>query len=77
MPTVSAFLSQANRAYSTLTRQLEAVIIEASTVQLLRLSTNPQQVHKVKYLPSKVAYSHIGFHNGQASMRVLVFVEPS
>ena len=31
------FLSLANRTCSTLTRQLEAVIIEVSTVQLLRL----------------------------------------
>ena len=80
MPTVSAFFSQANRAYSTLTRQLEAVIIEVSTVQVLRLRTNPQEVHKANYLPSmKVTYSHTGFHNGQASyfsMKVLVFVEP-
>ena len=30
MPTISAFLSQTNRAYSTLTRQLKAVIIEVS-----------------------------------------------
>ena len=33
MPTFSALLSQANRAYSTLTRQLKAVIIEVCTVQ--------------------------------------------
>ena len=52
-------LSQANRAYSTLTRQLEAVIIEVSTVQALRLRTNSWQVHEAKYLPpTKVTYSH-------------------
>ena len=45
MPTISAFLSKANWAYSTLTRQLEVVIIEVSTVQVLRLSTNPWRVH--------------------------------
>ena len=80
MPTISAFLSQANRAYSTLARQLEAVIIEVSTLQALRLKTNPWRVHEVKYLPpTKVTYSHTGFHNGQASyfnMKVLVFAEP-
>ena len=80
MPTILAFLSQANRAYSTLTRQLEAVIIAVSMVQVLRLSTNPQRVHEAKYLPTtKVTYGHAGFHNDQASyfnMKVLVFAEP-
>ena len=67
-------------AYSTLTRQLEAVIIEESTVPVLKLRTTQWQVHKVKYLPlTEVIYSHTGFHNGQASyfnMKVLVFAEP-
>ena len=69
MPTISAFLSQANRAYSDWTRQLEA-----SMVQVLRLRTNPWQVHRAKYLTN--IYSHTGFHNCQASyfnMKVLVF----
>ena len=43
MPTILASLSQPNRAYSSLTIQLEAAIIEVFTVQLLR--TNQQQVH--------------------------------
>ena len=43
MPTILVFLSQGNRDYSTLTRQLEAIIIELSAVQVLRLSTNPQR----------------------------------
>ena len=30
MPTILAFLSQANRAYSTLNRELEAVILKVS-----------------------------------------------
>ena len=76
----SAFLSLTNRAYSTLTRQLEAVIIEVSTAQALRLRTNQRQVYDVKYMPpTKVTYSHTGFHNGQGSyfgMKVLVFAEP-
>ena len=40
MPTISALLSQHNRAYSTLARQLKAVIIVVSTVQVVRLRTN-------------------------------------
>ena len=77
MPT---FLSHANRAYSILTRQLEAFVIEVSTVLVLRLKTNQWRVHEVKYLPpTKVTYSHKGFHDGQASyfnMKVLGFAEP-
>ena len=68
VPAISAFLSW---AYSTLTRQLEAVVIEVSTVRALRLRTN-SRVHKAKH-------SHTGFHNGQANysnMKVLVFAEP-
>ena len=61
MPTISAFLSQANRAYSTLTGQLKAVIIEVSTV---RLRTNQLRVHEVKCLPPN-------FFN----VKVLVFAE--
>ena len=38
MSTILAFSSKANRAYSSLNRQLEAVITEVS-------------MHKVKYLP--------------------------
>ena len=60
--------------YSTLTRQLEAVIIEVSMVRALRLRTNQWQVHEAKHLPpTKVTY------NGQGSyfnMKVLVFAEP-
>ena len=67
------------RAYSISTRQLETVIIEVSTVQVLRLRTNPWRVHEVKYLLStKVTYSHTGFHNdlaGYLNMKVLVFAE--
>ena len=51
MPTISAFLSQPNRAYSSLTIWLETVIIEVSTVEVLRLRTNPWQLHKSKHLP--------------------------
>ena len=62
----STILSQSNRAYSSMTRQLEAIIIEVSTV--LRLRANQWQVHEVKYLPPmKVTCSGLGFYNGQAS----------
>ena len=47
-----AFLSQANRTYSTLTRHLEAVIIEVSSVQVLRLRASQQEVHNAKSPPS-------------------------
>ena len=80
MPTISAFLSQANGAYSTLTRQLEAVIIEVSAVQVLRLRNKPWEVHETKHLPPiKVTYNQTGFPNGQASyfnIKVFVFAEP-
>ena len=43
------------------------------TVQVLRLITNPWQVHKVKYLPpTKVTYSHAGFHNSGGLRQALV-----
>ena len=68
-------LSQANKAYSTLTRKVEAVIIEVSMVEVLMLRTYPQRVYKTKYLPhTKVTYSHIGFHN--FSIKILVIAEP-
>ena len=64
------------RAYSTLTRQLEAVIIEEFTAQALSLRTDQWQMHEAKYLlPTKVTYCHTEYHNGQASyfnMKVLV-----
>ena len=57
-----SFFLPANRAYSTLTRQLEAVVNE------VWLRTTPLQVHEAKYLPpTKVTYSYTGFHNDQAS----------
>ena len=75
-----SFFSQANRAYSFLTRQLEAVIFEVPTVQVLRLQLINGKCMR-KYLPpTKVTYSHIGFHNGQASYfnrKLLVFAEPA
>ena len=72
--TYQAVLSQANRGYSTLARQLEAVNIEVCKVQALRLRTNPWQVHKAKYLTSGT-YSHTGF-DYMVYMKVLVFAEP-
>ena len=76
MPTIFAFFQQ-SRAYSSLTIQLETVIIEVSTVQVLRLKTNPRRVHKANYLlPKNGTYGHTGFTNDQASylnMKVLIF----
>ena len=67
-PTILAILSQANRDYSTSTRQLKASIIKVCVVQVLRLRTNPQWVHEAKYLTTtNGTYSHTGFHNGQVS----------
>ena len=43
------FLSLSNRAYSSLTTQSEAVILEVSTVEVLR--ADPQRMHEAKYLP--------------------------
>ena len=45
--TILAFLSHANRAYSTLTRQLKTVIIELSMAQVLWLRTNPWRMHEI------------------------------
>ena len=45
---------QVNRAYSTLTGPLEAVVSRVSKVQLLKLKTNPWQVHEAKYLTPTV-----------------------
>ena len=69
MPTISAVPLQANKAYSTLTRQLKAAIIEVSMVQELRLRSNPWRVHEAKYLPpTKVAYNHTQFHDFTLAM---------
>ena len=75
--TILAFISHANRAYSTLTRQLETVITELSMAQVLWLRTNPWRMHEAKYLPlTKATCGHTGFYNGQASyLKVLVFAE--
>jgi len=59
---------------------LEAGIIEVSTVQVLRLRTNLQQVHEAKYLPpTNGTCVTQGFTNyGQASyLNMKVVVEPS
>ena len=42
LPTILAFHHELDRTYSSLTVQLEAVIIEVPTVQALRLRANPQ-----------------------------------
>ena len=57
--------------------QLEAVIIEVSTVQVLRLRANPQLLHGAKHLPSRNwTYGDTGFYSGHTSylnMKVLMF----
>ena len=54
MPIILARLSQPTEVYTAGT-----VIILVSTVQVLRLRTNLQQVHKVKYLaPMNGTYGH-------------------
>ena len=68
MPTISAFLSQANGTYSTLNSQLEAAINEVSMAHnliiMLRLKISPWWVHEAKCLSTtKVTFSHIGFRN--------------
>ena len=65
------FLFQANRANSTLNGELEAVIPKVSVVQLLRLRTNPWQLHKAKCLPPTKVCKASYF-----SMKILVFAEP-
>ena len=70
LPTYAYYISlfQRNRACSSLTIQSQAVTIEVSTVQVLKMRTNPWQVHKVKYLPpTNWTFAHTGFHNGQVS----------
>ena len=78
-PTILAFLSQPNGTYSSLIRQLEAVIFEVSTVQAQRLRTNRPRMHKARSSsPTKATCGHTGFHYGQANsfnMKVLVFAE--
>ena len=50
-----------------LTRQMEAVIIEVCTVQVLRLRADPQQMHEAKYLtPTNGTNGQAGFHTYQA-----------
>ena len=47
--------------------QSEAVIIEVSTVQVLKLRANPQEMLDVNYLPpTNGTYSCTGFYDGQA-----------
>ena len=44
MPKILGFLSQPNKCYSGLIKQLEAIIVEISKIQVLRLRTNLQRM---------------------------------
>ena len=80
MPTISAFLSRLTGPTQLWQGSWKQLSLKYQWVQVLRLRTNPWRVHEVKYLPPmKVAYSHTGFNDDQASyfsMKVLVFAEP-
>ena len=52
MPNVLAFLSQPERAYGSLTPQLEAV--KVSTLQVQKLRTNSWQLHGIKHCHQKI-----------------------
>lgn len=74
---VLEFLSQSKRTCPSLISQLEAVVIEASTAQVLRLRVRLQWLYGAKH--SKGTYGHVGFYNAQASyfnMKVPLFAEP-
>ena len=62
MPTIQFFLSQANRGYSTLTRQLEAVIIEVSVPPTI-----------VAYSHTGVHYGQVSYFN----MKAFLLAEPA
>jgi len=78
MSTILAFVSQLNRVYSSFTIQPEAIINEASTVQVIRMKINQQQVHKAEDLPSPMngTCNHQDFTMVKQFMKVLVFGEP-
>ena len=58
------FLSQPERTYWSLTPQLETVIIEVSTVQVLRSRAKPWLLHVAIHLPSmNWTYNDIGFYS--------------
>ena len=62
------FLSQPERFYWSLTPQVEAVIIEVSTVQVLGLRVNPWWLHGAKHLPStNWIYGDTWFYSGQTT----------
>ena len=73
---VLVFLFQPERTYYSLTPQLETVIIEVSTVQVLRLRATPQRLHRAIHLPSiNCTYGCTGFYSGQTrylNMKVLL-----
>ena len=79
MPNVLVFLSQPERTYWSLTPQLETVIIEISTVQVLRSRANPRRLYGAIHLPSRNwTYSDTGFYSGQTSclnMKVFTFAK--
>ena len=79
MTNVVALVSQPERPYLGLTPQLEAVIIEVSTVQVLRSGANLRYMHRVKHLPSMIwTYGDTGFYSAQTcyfNLKVLTFAK--
>ena len=79
MSNVLAVLSKPEKTYLSLTPQLEAVIVEVSTVQALRLRANPWRLNGAIHLPSvnwTYRVTHSGFYSGQTNyldMKVLTF----
>ena len=62
-----------------MTPQLETVMIEVSTVQVLRSIAYPRLLHKVVHLPSmNWTYGDTGFYSGKTSylnMKILTFAK--
>ena len=65
MPTILAFVPQGLLKFDHTAR---SSYHEVSTVQVIRMRINQQQVHKAKDLPSPTngTYNHTGCHNHQA-----------
>ena len=73
IPTILAFLSLPNRAYSSLNKHLEACSYHWSINTVRVLS------YRIYLWSDEWIYSHTGFYNGQVgcfNMKVFVFVEP-
>ena len=62
-----------------MTPQLDTVVIEVSSVKVLRLRGNPRRIYRAKHLPlQNLTYGDTGFYSGQTSylsMKVFTFVK--